>query len=146
MRGVMTPADLRRLLSPIHARILALAEQGLDHDQLAAKLEMDRAAVAPVLQVAAAKLAALETLNLSAVEQDGEVTGELRFTDPSGEVMVSVECADTDTDGAMIRGGTVTESTDDEISGLLALFIKEGDPDKVAVWLDGGENPHARTS
>ena len=81
-----------------------------------------------------------QTLNISAEEDDGEVTGELRFTDSSGEVVVAVECADTDTDGVVILGGTVTESTDDAISGLVALFIKEGDPDSVAVWLDDGEN------
>ena len=82
-----------------------------------------------------------QTLNIDATRDGDEVTGELRFTDPSGEVVVAVECADTDTDGVVILGGTVTESTDDEISGLVALFIREGDPDRVAVWLDGGENP-----
>ena len=82
-----------------------------------------------------------QTLNIDATQDGDQVTGELRFTDPSGEVVVAVECADTDTDGVVILGGTVTESTDDEISGLVALFIKEGDPDRVAVWLDAGENP-----
>jgi hypothetical protein len=81
-----------------------------------------------------------QTLNISAEEEDGEVSGELRFTDPGGEVVVAVECADTDTDGVVILAGTVTESTDDEISGLVALFIREGDPDSVAVWLDEGDN------
>ena len=81
-----------------------------------------------------------QTLNISAEEEDGEVTGELRFSDPGGEVVVAVGCADTDTDGAVILGGTVTESTDDQISGLVALFIRDGDPDSVAVWLDDGEN------
>lgn len=82
-----------------------------------------------------------QTLNISAQEEDDEVTGELRFTDSGGEVVVAVECADTDTDGVVILGGTVTESTDNQISGLAALFIREGDPDSVAVWLDEGENP-----
>jgi hypothetical protein len=81
-----------------------------------------------------------QTLDISAEVEDGVVTGELRFSDPGGEVVVGVECADTATDGVVILGGTVTESTDDEISGLAALFIREGDPDSVAVWLDGGEN------
>ena len=58
-----------------------------------------------------------QTLNISAEEEDGEVTGELRFSDPGGEVVVAVECADTDTDGVVILGGTVTEPDDDEISG-----------------------------
>ena len=54
--------------------------------------------------------------------------------------MVAVECADTDTDGVVILGGTVAESPVAEISGLVALFIREGDPDSVTVWLDDGEN------
>lgn len=88
-----------------------------------------------------------QTLNIDAEEEDGEVTGELRFSDPGGEVMVAVECADTDTDGVVILGGTVTEPDgtvtepdDGEIWGLVALFIREGDPDSVAVWTDEGEN------
>lgn len=81
-----------------------------------------------------------QTLDISAEEADGEVTGELRFTDSGGKVVADVECADTDTDGVVILGGTVTESTDQAITGLVALFIREGDPDRVAVWLDAGEN------
>ena len=81
-----------------------------------------------------------QTLDITAEESDGEVTGELRFTDSEGHVAVAVECADTDTEGAVILGGTVSESSDGQISGLVALFIKEGDPDSVAVWIDDGEN------
>jgi hypothetical protein len=81
-----------------------------------------------------------QTLDISAEEEDGEVTGEIRFTDVSGEVVVDVECADTDTDGVVILGGSVTPAGG-EISGLVALFIREGDPDSVTVWLDDGENP-----
>jgi hypothetical protein len=80
-----------------------------------------------------------QTLDISAEEDDGTVTGELRFSDASGEVVVTVECADTDTDDVVILGGTITEG-EPEMSGLVALFIKEGDPDSVAVWLDQGEN------
>jgi len=83
-----------------------------------------------------------QALKVSAEEENGEVTGEIRLTDPDGgEVVVTVECADTDTDGVVVLGGTVTETDDDDISGLVALFIKEGDPDSVAVWYDEGENP-----
>jgi hypothetical protein len=81
-----------------------------------------------------------QTLDISAEEADGEVTGELRFTDTGGEVVVEVECADTDTDDVVILGGTVTESTDDQITGLAALYIVDGEPDRVAVWLDDGDN------
>jgi hypothetical protein len=81
-----------------------------------------------------------QTLDISAEKKDGAVTGELRFSDPGGEVVVAVECADTNTDGVVILGGTVTASPVAEISGLIALFIREGDPDSVTVWLDDGEN------
>jgi hypothetical protein len=67
------------------------------------------------------------------------VTGEIRLSDPDGEVVVTVECKDTDTDGVVILGGTITEAGDD-LSGLVALFIREGDPDSAALWLDEGEN------
>ena len=80
-----------------------------------------------------------QTLDISAEEEDGEVSGEVRFTDSGGHVVLTVECADTETDGVVILGGTITESTD-PMSGLAALFIKEGDPDRVTVWLDEGEN------
>ena len=82
-----------------------------------------------------------QTLNVSAEEKDGEVTGEIRVSDSDGEVVVEVECADTDTDGVVILGGTVTDPADDGPSGLIALFIREGDPDSVASWADEGENP-----
>lgn len=76
-----------------------------------------------------------QTLNISAEEEDGKATGELRFTDVSGEVVVTVECADTDTEGLVILGGTIAEAPD-ELSGMIALFIREGDPDSVEIWAD----------
>ena len=45
-----------------------------------------------------------QTLNISAEEEDGEVTGEFRVT----ENVITLECADTDTDGVVILGGEVT--------------------------------------
>jgi hypothetical protein len=84
-----------------------------------------------------------QTLNVSAEEEDGEVTGEIRLSEPDGEVVVTVECADTDTDGVVVLGGTVTEA-DDDSSGLVALFVREGNPDSVTVWYDEGENPSCR--
>jgi hypothetical protein len=81
-----------------------------------------------------------QTLDVRAEEEDGDVTGELRFRDATGEVVVTVECADTKTDGVVVLGGTITDSTDEAMTGLAALFIKEGEPDRVAVWLDEGDN------
>ena len=82
-----------------------------------------------------------QKLNIDAEEANGQVTGEMRITDPDdGEVVIAVDCADTDTDGVVILAGTVMEA-DNDTSGLVALFIKEGDPDSVAVWYDEFENP-----
>jgi hypothetical protein len=84
-----------------------------------------------------------QTLDINAEDNDGDVTGEIRFTDSSGQVVVTVECADTDTDGVVIIGGTATGPADPDTFGgkLVALFIKEGDPDRVAVWVnDDDEN------
>jgi len=50
------------LLSAAHARVLDLADQGLDTEELAKGLEVDPSAVGPLLRVARAKLAALEAL------------------------------------------------------------------------------------
>ena len=86
-----------------------------------------------------------QTLDISAEEKDGEVTGEIQFTDSDNadsSAVVTVECADTDTDGVVILGGEITSSSDspDTVGDLVALFIREGDPDSVALWLDEGEN------
>jgi hypothetical protein len=66
-------------------------------------------------------------MNVYAVEQDGEVAGDFRM---SGH-HVYIECADTDTDGLVILGGSVAESDDLGVDELLGLIVKEGDPDKV---------------
>jgi DNA-directed RNA polymerase specialized sigma24 family protein len=49
-----------RLLAPTHADILILADQGVDAAGIAARLSLDVSAVGPALEVARAKLAALE--------------------------------------------------------------------------------------
>ena len=59
---IMRRSTALRLLPPAHARILALAEQGFDTDELAGHLGLDSTAVGPLLEVARAKLAALEAL------------------------------------------------------------------------------------
>jgi len=70
-----------------------------------------------------------QTLNVTAEEEDGEVTGEFRVT----ENVIKVECADTDTDGVVILGGKATAGPDLAAGDLLALIIREGDPDSVAL-------------
>ena len=73
-----------------------------------------------------------QTLNISAVtEADGDVTGEIRIDD----VVVRVECANTDIDGVMILAGELTADPTGMLSTgqLLILVIREGDPDSVAL-------------
>jgi hypothetical protein len=86
-----------------------------------------------------------QTLDINAEEEDGDVDGEVLFTDSDNadsSAVVTVECADTDTDGVVILGGEITSSSDssDTVGDLVALFIREGDPDSVALWFDEGEN------
>jgi hypothetical protein len=70
-----------------------------------------------------------QTLNINAVEENGEVTGEFRVTDN----VIRVDCADTHTDGVVILGGAVTGGSDFGVGELVALIIREGDPDSVAL-------------
>lgn len=71
-----------------------------------------------------------QTLNVSATEQDGRVTGEFRISSNAFQV----ECANTDTAGFVILGGVATTSLDVERGELMALIIKAGSPDAVALW------------
>jgi hypothetical protein len=73
-----------------------------------------------------------QTLNITAEESNGEVTGEFRLN----EVVVRVDCADTDTEGIVIVGGEDTTGAPDAIAegDLLALIIEEGEPDRVALY------------
>ena len=79
-------------------------------------------------------------MDINAEELDGQVTGEVRFTDPQpSQIVLALECADPDApDGVVILGGKVTgRSRRDDPSSwmgdLLALIIREGDPDSVAL-------------
>ncbi len=80
------------------------------------------------------------SLEVTAVEEDGEVTGEARFIDPYDErtrlTVARFECADTDTDGLVILGGELTSaSISPRFVGLhVELIIREGDPDSIATW------------
>ncbi len=73
-----------------------------------------------------------QTLNINAEEVNGEVTGEFRVND----VVVRVDCANTDTDGVVILGGAVTADPGANVGvgELLALIIREGDPDSVSLY------------
>lgn len=79
---------------------------------------------------------AAQTLSIDVEEIGGEVTGVFSVSDI---VFVRVECVDTDTDGVIIIGGTVTEGDPDhvgDVGDLLSLTIREGDPDRVNIGYD----------
>jgi hypothetical protein len=70
-----------------------------------------------------------QTLNVDAEEDDGEVTGEFRV----GDNVITIECADTDTEGVVILGGPATAGPEVTEGDLIALIIREGDPDTAAL-------------
>lgn len=74
-----------------------------------------------------------QTMDITAEEEDGEVTGEASF-DPFGSL--DLQCADTDTDDLLILGGEVTktEEADVALGDWVAVVIRVGDPDGVDVW------------
>jgi hypothetical protein len=77
-----------------------------------------------------------QTLNISAQrEEDGDVTGEFRIDD----VVVRVECANTDIDGVVILAGEVTADPAGYLGAgqLLILVTREGDPDSIALATSG---------
>jgi DNA-directed RNA polymerase specialized sigma24 family protein len=55
----MDREEALRRLPPVCAEALRLAEAGLDHAAIAAALDLDPAAVGPLLEIGAAKLARL---------------------------------------------------------------------------------------
>ena len=79
-----------------------------------------------------------QKLNIDAVEENGEVTGEFRVIDSSGTQppnVFTVECAKTDSDGIVILGGSATDEGLDWNGGfMMALTIREGDPDSVTIF------------
>ena len=72
-----------------------------------------------------------QTLNIDVEEQDGEVTGQFQITN----VVVRADCTDTPADGVIVLGGEVTtgEPGAAEEGDLLALVIREGDPESLAL-------------
>jgi hypothetical protein len=71
-----------------------------------------------------------QTLNITADEANGAATGEFRVTDN----VIRIDCADTHTDGVVILGGEATDGPDFAAGDLVALIIREGDPDSVALY------------
>jgi hypothetical protein len=69
-------------------------------------------------------------LGVHAEEVNGKATGEFRVADN----VIRVDCADTDTDSLVVLGGEVTEGPDFAPGDLVALIIREGDPDSVSLY------------
>jgi hypothetical protein len=59
----MRRSDAMALLAAAHARIVELADAGVDPSELAVQLDMEPSAVGPLLRVARSKLAALEAMD-----------------------------------------------------------------------------------
>lgn len=76
-----------------------------------------------------------QTMDITAVEQEGQVTGEARF---SFGLILDLQCADTGTDGLVILGGEVTTEQGDSASvgDRVAVIIREGNPDSALVWYE----------
>lgn len=76
-----------------------------------------------------------QTMDITGVEQDGQVTGEARF---SFGTVLDLQCADTDTDGLVILGGDVTAERGDaaQVGDRVAVIIREGDPDGTLLWYE----------
>lgn len=76
-----------------------------------------------------------QTMDITAVERDGQVTGEARF---SFGLVLDLQCADTEVDGLVILGGEATAERGDsaEVGDRVAVIIREGDPDGVLVWYE----------
>lgn len=77
-----------------------------------------------------------QTIDITAQEEGGEVTGEVRIR-PSGAV-ATFQCADTETDGVVRIGGQWTsvpsQSDSLAVGDWMAVVIQEGDPDRVVSY------------
>ena len=77
-----------------------------------------------------------QSLDIEAVLEDDEVTGEARFT----TVVVDLECHDPDAeDGTAVVGGLVTTPSGDNspaVGEFIAVIVEDGDPDRAAIWID----------
>jgi hypothetical protein len=72
-----------------------------------------------------------ETMDITAEENGGEVTGELQFND----LAASLACADTGVDRRVVLGGQITRNSDTEppVGDWMAVIIWEGAPDRVVL-------------
>jgi hypothetical protein len=77
-----------------------------------------------------------QMLDITAEEEGGEVTGEARFS--PAELILDLECADTDTEGLVVIGGEATaDAGDGSAKGdRVAVIIREGSPDGVIIWFE----------
>jgi hypothetical protein len=71
-----------------------------------------------------------QTLNISVEGQGGEVSGKFMITRNE----ISVSCADVVSDGVVVLGGKATGGPAVVPGELLALVIREGNPDSVSLY------------
>ena len=75
-----------------------------------------------------------QTMDISAVEEDGQVTGEAQF---SFGLVLDLQCANTSTDLVIVGGEVTAEDGDSAEPGdRVAVLILEGDPDSAGVWYE----------
>lgn len=76
-----------------------------------------------------------QTMDITAVEQDGQVTGEARF---SFGLVLDLQCANTESDGLVVLGGQTTAERGDaaKVGDRVAVIIRAGDPDSALVWYE----------
>ena len=65
----MRRSSALRLLAPVHARAIVLAEAGVQPAELARRLDLDPSAIGPLLRIARTKLAALEGVEEAATDR-----------------------------------------------------------------------------
>ncbi len=78
-----------------------------------------------------------QRMRIDVQEVDGEVSGEARFN----EIVGPFDCVDKGTDGLMVFGGEVTTPSKDNTPSkgeLMAVLVREGDPDSANVWFPDG--------
>ena len=81
-----------------------------------------------------------QTMDITAEEENGEVSGQARFI-PSN-LILDLQCADTSTDGLVMIAGEAAErgETLAQPGEWVVVIIREGDPDRVVLWFQGEDD------
>lgn len=129
-RAITQGAQMKnKLVAPIAAAVVLLAACSDDGPTTLAEGE-------DVNFVGGAPGLSDQTLDITAEEDGGKVTGEARFS-PAG-LILDLQCADTGTDGLVVIGGQATaDAADGSAKGdRVAVVIWDGDPDQALIWFE----------